>query len=140
GLGQSWQVGNSSLKPYTSGFVIHALLDLARGWQRPNPDTDVLEVRARRHTSPGSAVDKVRARGSPLLLQRTDRPDVKTGREAQVSLRHAVAAALVQGNAGLAQSTGACVADPEVSAMRRKIEVVAAPGLSTIAAEMDVVT
>ena len=30
-----------------------------------------------------------RARGNPLLLQRTDRPDVETGRESQVSLQHA---------------------------------------------------
>jgi 2-methylcitrate dehydratase PrpD len=125
GLGQSWQVGNNSIKPYPSGFVIHPLLDLALDWRRANP---------------GSAVDKVRARGNPLLLQRTDRPDVKTGREAQVSLQHAVAAALVRGKAGLAEFTDACVADPAVSALRRTVEVAAKDSLSTIAAELDIVT
>ena len=108
GLGQSWQVANNSIKPYPSGFVIHPLLDLALDWRRANA---------------GTVVDKVRARGNPLLLQRTDRPDVKTGREAQVSLQHAVAAALVRGKAGLAEFTDSCVADPAVSAMRRKVEV-----------------
>ena len=57
-----------------------------------------------------------------------------------MSLQHAVAVALVVGKAGLDQFTDACVNDPAVSAMRRKIEVAAAPGLSTIAAEMDFVT
>jgi 2-methylcitrate dehydratase PrpD len=65
---------------------------------------------------------------------------VKTGREAQVSLQHAVAAALVRGKAGLAEFTDSCVADPAVSALRRKVEVAAANHLSTIAAEMDIVT
>jgi 2-methylcitrate dehydratase PrpD len=124
GLGKSWQVANNSLKPYPAGFVIHPLLDLALDWRRANPN---------------AVVEKVRARGNPLLLQRTDRPEVRTGRESQVSLQHAVAAALVRGKAGLDQFTDACVNDPAVSAMRRKIEVAAAPGLSTIAAEMDFV-
>jgi 2-methylcitrate dehydratase PrpD len=125
GLGKSWQVANNSLKPYPAGFVIHPLLDLALDWRRANPQ---------------AAVEAVRARGNPLLLQRTDRPEIATGREAQVSLQHAVAAALVLGKAGLAEFTDACVADPAVSAMRRKVEVAVAHGLSTIAAEMDIVT
>jgi 2-methylcitrate dehydratase PrpD len=125
GLGESWQVANNSLKPYPAGFVIHPLLDLALDWRRANPK---------------AVVEKVRARGNPLLLQRTDRPEVRTGRESQVSLQHAVAAALVRGKAGLDQFTDACVNDPAVSAMRRKIEVAAKPSLSTIAAEMEFVT
>ncbi|MBN9086315.1 MAG: MmgE/PrpD family protein [Reyranella sp.] len=125
GLGQDWQVANNSIKPYPSGFVIHPLLDLALDWRRANPK---------------AVVEKVRARGNPLLLQRTDRPEVRTGREAQVSLQHAVAAALVLGRAGLAEFTDACVNDSAVSALRRKVEVAAKDGLSTIAAEMDFVT
>jgi 2-methylcitrate dehydratase PrpD len=125
GLGRSWQVANNSLKPYPSGFVIHPLLDLALDWRRANPN---------------ALVEKVMARGNPLLLQRTDRPDIKTGRESQVSLQHAVGAALVLGKAGLDQFTDACVNDPAVSAMRRKVGVAADEGLSTIAAEMDIVT
>jgi 2-methylcitrate dehydratase PrpD len=125
GLGESWQVANNSIKPYPSGFVIHPLLDLALDWRRAHPK---------------AVVETVRARGNPLLLQRTDRPEVRTGREAQVSLQHAVAAALVLGRAGLAEFTDACVNDPAVSAVRRKVEVAAKDSLSTIAAEMDFVT
>lgn len=125
GLGQSWEVANNSIKPYPAGFVIHPLLDLALEWRKQNP---------------GAVVEKVLARGNPLLVQRTDRPEVATGRESQVSLQHAVAAALVLGKAGLEQFTDACVNDPKVSAMRRRIFVESAPNISTIAVEMEFTT
>jgi 2-methylcitrate dehydratase PrpD len=122
GLGKSWEVNDNSLKPYPAGFVIHLLLDCALDWRRQHP---------------GVAVERVAVRGNPLLLQRTDRPQVATGREAQVSLQHAVAAALVLGKAGLDQFTDACVNDPAVKEMRRKVEVAGDPAISTIAVEMD---
>lgn len=125
GLGQTWEVTNNSTKPYPCGFVIHPLLDCALDWRRDHPT---------------AAVTRVAVRGNPLLVQRTDRPEVATGREAQVSLQHAVAAALVQGKAGLDQFTDACVNDPAVIAMRHKIEVASDPALSTIAVEMDFFT
>ena len=122
GLGTSWEVNNNSIKPYPAGFVIHPLLDGALDWRREHPD---------------AVVERVALRGNPLLLQRTDRPEVATGRESQVSLQHAVAAALVLGKAGLGQFTDTCVNDPAVKAMRRKVEVAADPAISTIAAELD---
>ena len=125
GLGTTWEVTNNSIKPYPCGFVIHPLLDCALDWRRDHPTANVT---------------RVAVRGNPLLLQRTDRPEVATGRESQVSLQHAVAAALVLGKAGLDQFTDACVNDPAVIAMRRKIEVASDPALWTIAAEMDVFT
>src|SRR6185312_14994393 len=88
GLGKSWEVANNSIKPYPAGFVIHPLLDIALDFRRAHPQ---------------AAIERVAFRGNPLLLQRTDRPNVATGREAQVSLQHAVAAALVRGQAGLAE-------------------------------------
>jgi 2-methylcitrate dehydratase PrpD len=122
GLGKSWEVLDNSLKPYPAGFVIHPLLDCALDWRRQNP---------------GVTVERVLVRGNPLLLQRTDRPEVATGRESQVSLQHAVAAALVLGKAGLDQFTDACVNDPAVKAMRRKFDVAGDPAISTIAVEME---
>jgi len=125
GLGKTWELNDNSIKPYPCGFVIHPLLDCALDWRRDHPT---------------ATVTRVAVRGNPLLLQRTDRPDVATGREAQVSLQHAVAAALVQGKAGLDQFTDACVKDPAVVKMRRRIEVASDPAISTIAAEMDFFT
>lgn len=125
GLGKTWQVANNSLKPYPSGFVIHPLLDLALDWRRAHP---------------GLEIERVDVRGNPLLLQRADRAEIATGREAQVSLQHCVAAALFLGKAGLDQLTDASVADPRIKALRTKFACRADPGISTIAAEMDVWT
>jgi 2-methylcitrate dehydratase PrpD len=125
GLGSDWQVANNSIKPYAAGFVIHPLLDLALDWRRAHPEL---------------AVERIAVRGNPLLLQRTDRADIATGREAQVSLQHCVAAALVLGKAGLDQLTDACVADPAIKALRTRFECSADDRISTIAAEMDIWT
>lgn len=122
GLGKTWAVSDNSLKPYPSGFVIHPLLDVALDWRAANP---------------GVEIDRVEVRGNPLLLQRTDRPDVATGREAQVSLQHATAAALLRGKAGLAEFTDDCVNDPKVKALRGRITVAADPKISTIAVQAD---
>jgi 2-methylcitrate dehydratase PrpD len=79
-------------------------------------------------------------RGHPLLGVRTDRPDISTGRESQVSVQHAVAAALTTGKAGLDQFTDACVRDPKVAALRSRVEVLRDEGFSTIAAAVDITT
>ncbi len=61
--------------------------------------------------------------GHPLLKQRTDRPDVTTGRTAQVSVQHGVAVLLLFGDATLERYTDACVQDPAVAEFRRRISV-----------------
>jgi 2-methylcitrate dehydratase PrpD len=125
GWGESWQIMATSYKPYPCGFVIHPVLDCVLDWRRDNPAADVR---------------RVVVRGNPLLSVRADRPDISTGREAQVSVQHAVAAALVTCNAGLDQFTDACVRDPKVQALRSKVEVLRDDDLSTIAAAVDITT
>jgi 2-methylcitrate dehydratase PrpD len=125
GLGESWEIVATSYKPYPCGFVIHPVLDCVLDWRRDNPKAEVT---------------RVVVRGNPLLSVRTDRPDVSTGRESQVSVQHAVAAALVTGKAGLDQFTDACVRDPKVLALRSKVEVVSDSAFSTIAAAVEITT
>jgi 2-methylcitrate dehydratase PrpD len=125
GLGESWQIMATSYKPYPCGFVIHPVLDCVLDWRRDNPKAEVT---------------RVVVRGNPLLAIRTDRPDISTGRESQVSVQHAVAAGLVTGKAGLDQFTDACVRDAKVLALRSKVEVVRDPSFSTIAASVEITT
>jgi 2-methylcitrate dehydratase PrpD len=125
GLGESWEILATSYKPYPCGFVIHPVLDCVLDWRRDYP---------------AAAVTRVVVRGNPLLAHRTDRPEISTGRESQVSVQHAVAAALVHGAAGLDQFTDACVTDPRVEALRRKVEVLRDASLSTIAAFVEIST
>jgi 2-methylcitrate dehydratase PrpD len=125
GLGENWEIMATSYKPYPCGFVIHPVLDCVLDWRSEHPAAEVT---------------RVTVRGNPLLGIRTDRPDVSTGRESQVSVQHAVAAALVTGKAGLDQFTDACVRDSEVLALRRKVEFISDDAFSTIAAAVDITT
>jgi len=125
GLGETWELAQNAIKPYPCGFVIHPFLDVVLDWRRQHPD---------------DAIERVVLRGNPLLSDRTDRPDISTGAESQVSVQHAVAAALVRGQAGLAQFTDACARDPALVAMRRRIAVVRDPAVATIAAQVELCT
>jgi 2-methylcitrate dehydratase PrpD len=125
GWGEEWQIMATSYKPYPCGFVIHPVLDCVLDWRRENEVADVV---------------RIVVRGNPLLGVRADRPDVSTGREAQVSVQHAVAAALVFGKAGLDQFTDACVHDPDVLKLRSKVEVVRDESFPTTAAAVEITT
>jgi 2-methylcitrate dehydratase PrpD len=125
GLGETWEIERNSIKPYPCGFVIHPVLDCVLDWRRDHPS---------------AAVERVIVRGHPLLSDRTDRPDVATGSESQVSVQHAVAAALVTGKAGLDQFSDACVRDRAVLALRRKVEVIRDPAIATVAAAVELWT
>jgi 2-methylcitrate dehydratase PrpD len=124
-LGESFEIMATSYKPYPCGFVIHPVLDCVLDWRREHPAMEVT---------------RVVVRGNPLLAHRTDRPAIATGRESQVSVQHAVAAALVHGAAGLGQFTDACVTDPRVSALRGKVAVLRDEPFSTIAAAVEITT
>jgi 2-methylcitrate dehydratase PrpD len=125
GLGERWEIMLTSYKPYPCGFVVHPAIDCVLGWRRENPKV---------------LVDKVVVTGNPLMAARADRPNISTGRESQVSMQHAVAAALTFGKAGLEQFTDACVNDPAVRALRGKVEVLRDDKYSTVAAAVAITT
>jgi 2-methylcitrate dehydratase PrpD len=125
GLGERFEIMATSYKPYPCGFVIHPVLDCVLDWRRDHRDAEVT---------------RVVVRGNPLLAHRTDRPEISTGRESQVSVQHAVGAALVHGKAGIDEFTDACVSDPRVEALRRKVEVERDESFSTIAVAVEITT
>ncbi|HXW27082.1 MAG TPA: MmgE/PrpD family protein [Xanthobacteraceae bacterium] len=107
GLGDTWELMQNAYKPYPNGVVLHPVIDAC------------LELRPK--VGDPARIDRVMVQGHPLLRERADRPNVTTGREAQVSLQHSVAVAFLFGAAGVAQYTDACVNDPAVLALRRKV-------------------
>jgi len=125
GLGETWEILGTAYKPYPCGFVIHPVLDCVLDWRRANP---------------AAVVEKVVVTGNPLLAVRTDRPDISTGREAQVSTQHAVAAALHRGAAGVEEFTDAYVNDPEVAVLRGKVHVVRDETFKTTSATAEITT
>jgi 2-methylcitrate dehydratase PrpD len=125
GLGETWEIIKTSYKPYPCGFVLHPVLDCVLDWRRDNP---------------AAAIAKVKVTANPLLAARTDRPNISTSGQSQVSVQHAVAAALVTGNAGVEQFADACVNDPKVQALRGQVEVVRDASFATVAAAVEITT
>ena len=99
GLGARWEVMSNTYKPYPCGVVL-------------NP---VIEACLALHGDPAmtaAELERIELTGHSLLRERTDRPEPRSGREAQVSAQHAVAVSLFLGRAGLDEFSDACVADP----------------------------
>jgi 2-methylcitrate dehydratase PrpD len=107
GLGDSWELMQNAYKPYPNGVVLHPVIDAC------------LELRPQ--VGDVARIERVMVRGHPLLRERADRPNVTTGREAQVSLQHSVAVAFLYGAAGVKEYSDACVNDPAVLALRAKV-------------------
>jgi 2-methylcitrate dehydratase PrpD len=108
GLGHSWELMQNAYKPYPCGVVLHPVIDAC------------LELRPK--VGDLGRIERIAVKGHPLLRERADRPGVTAGREAQVSLQHSVAVALLYGAAGVKEYSDACVNDPAVLALRRKVE------------------
>ena len=118
-LGEHWEMTRVAYKPYPSGVVLHALIDACLEHRK--------DLRIAKHIQ----VDL-----SPLAVERTDRPEPRNAIEARLSAQHAVAVALLQGDAGLEQFSDAAALDPEVQALRRRIGVAADPSLDKMAARI----
>jgi len=122
-LGERWEMEHVAYKPYPSGVVLHALIDAC------------LEHRE----SLGQALKNgqtLEVQLHPLAIERTDRPEPRNAIEARLSAQHAVAVALLHGEAGLAQFSDAAAVDGKVQALRRRIGVAADPGLDKMAARI----
>ncbi|WP_072392670.1 MmgE/PrpD family protein [Hyphomicrobium sp. CS1BSMeth3] len=122
-LGETWELLQNTYKPYPAGIVVHPVIDA------------VLALRQEHVLAPDN-IERIVVRGHPLLAARTDRPHVTSGREAQVSVQHSVAAALLFGEACLAQYTDTCVRDPAALALRAKVQVERDAGIAVEAAAL----
>src|SRR6185312_5066396 len=67
------------------------------------------------------AIERVDLIVHPLVLELTGKRTPRRGLEGKFSVYHACAAALLFGNAGEAEFSDACVADPAVIALRERI-------------------
>ncbi|MBI1207156.1 MAG: MmgE/PrpD family protein [Azospirillum sp.] len=97
-LGALWEIGENTYKPYPVGVVVNPVIDAC------------LQLRERDRLSLAE-VASIEISGHPLLRQRTDRPDIATGREGQVSAQHAIAIVLLRGRAGLEEFSDQAVAE-----------------------------
>lgn len=116
GLGTRWEILNNTYKPYACGVVINPVIDACLELRR--------QLAAPGHAPTESVISRVTVRGTPLLLDRANRPNIETAREAQVSAQHLAAVALLHGAAGLQPVTDSTVSDRQIHALRERIDLV----------------
>ncbi|HSR13819.1 MAG TPA: MmgE/PrpD family protein [Thermodesulfobacteriota bacterium] len=109
GLGDDWELTRNAYKPFPSGIVMHGAV------------TGALEIARESHPDP-AAIEGVDLEVHPLCLQLTGRRQPKTAQEATFSVFHWVAVALIDGRIGIGQFKDSCVADPQVIALRDRIQ------------------
>ncbi len=112
GLGDSYEILLNTYKPYPCGVVIHPSLD---GCIRMK----------REHGLASDDIEAVELRVHPLVLELTGNKTPRTGLEGKFSVYHAVGAALVLGQVGVAEFTDEVVQDSRVTAVRDRVSAVA---------------
>ena len=123
GLGENWEILNNTFKPYPCGVVLNPVIEAC------------LALHADGGFDPGEIV-AVELTGHPLLRRRTDRPGVTSGRLAQVSAQHAVAAGLLRGKADLDSFSDAWVGDPELRGFGEKLRFTDDPSFALESARL----
>ena len=116
-IGRHWEVLGNAYKPYPCGIVIHSAIDACLELVRrnmPNPD-EIAEVAF--DVTPGA-----------LALCWHKLPESEL--EAQVSLYHWLAAALIHGEAGIAQAQLACIQDTRVRDLQSRLTATSNPALA----------
>lgn len=117
-LGERWELMGNTYKPYPCGVVLNPVVEAC------------LQVSGMRNTAAliPEEVVSIELTGHPLLRQRTDRPNVQSGRASQVSAQHAVAVSLLRGRAGLNEFSDAAVRDPKVRTLGNTVVFKDDPG------------
>ncbi|WP_291977174.1 MmgE/PrpD family protein [Chelatococcus sp.] len=122
-LGEDWEIERNALKAYPSGVVLGPVIDAA------------LELAGKVDLA---QVAKIVVTGNPLLLERADRAQVETGREAKLSIQHSVASALLGRAIGIGDYTDEAVARLDVRRLRSKVSARPSADFALDAARLDV--
>ena len=110
GWGEHFELMLNAYKPYPCGIVIHAALDACLEIVEQLPaDAQFQSVKLTVH---------------PLTMSLTDRREPKDEMEGMISLYHWAAAAFVRRRAGIAEMRQSALDDPEIIALRNRIEAV----------------
>jgi 2-methylcitrate dehydratase PrpD len=110
-LGQRYEIGLNTYKPFACGIVAHPAIDAAIQLQRAHrfsPDT----------------IESVTVKVHPLVLNLMGKTQPRTGLEGKFSIYHAIAVALVTARGGNQAFSDAAVLNPTVIAVRQKINVI----------------
>lgn len=111
GLGERWEAGLNSYKPFACGIVIHPTIDGCIAL-RDELGADIEHI------------ESVELQTHPLVLELTGKTEPRTGLEGKFSVYHAAAAALIMGDGSPEAFTDTAVADTRLVDLRRKVRAV----------------
>jgi len=117
-LGVQFEILNNAYKPYPCGIVIHPTIDAC------------LDI-ATRHSPRFETIEQVELEVHPDALSLAWRKLPVTVLDAQVSLYHWAAAALVYGEAGIEQGELPCIEDARVRALQPRISAIVKSSLAS---------
>jgi len=115
-LGSTYEISVNSYKPFACGVVMHPTID------------GCIQLR-NEHKLTASVIDRIDLRVHPLVLELTGKKTPATGLEGKFSIYHAAAAAIVEGEGGVAQFSDRAVRLPEVIALRDRVSTTVDPAI-----------
>lgn len=123
----AWETERNAFKPFPCGIVCHPAIDAAN----------------QLHAELGEAartgkIRAVHAKVHPLVIELTSKRTPKDGLEAKFSVFHAIAVGLLTGKATPSQYLDEVVTDPQVVAVRDRVEAEIGEGLEADAAVLRV--
>lgn len=107
-LGERYEILSNMYKPYACGLVVHAAID------------GCIELAREHHLRPDQ-IEQVELTVSPLVLELTGKREPQSGLEGKFSVYHAAAVGILYGAAGEAQFSDEVVRNPDVIALRRRV-------------------
>ena len=125
GLGERYEIGLNTYKPFACGIVAHPAIDAA------------IQLREAHNLKP-EQIKSVALKVHPLVLNLMGKTEPATGLEGKFSVFHAVAAALVTGRGGDQAFSDKAVQDPTIIALRKKVEAVVDPAIKADQVDMTV--
>ena len=125
GLGERYEAGLNTYKPFACGIVAHPAIDAA------------IQLRAANALKP-EQIASVELKAHALTLNLMGKTEPRTGLEGKFSIYHATAVALVTGRGGDQAFRDAAVNDPTVVAVRKKVVVLVDPAIKPDQVDMTV--
>lgn len=125
GLGQRYELSQNTYKPFPTGIVVHAAIDV------------MLRLK-KEHLFEATAIRKIKVLVTPNALTFGFRPQPANDLEAKFSIQHWVAAAALRGKAGIGEGTPDVVRDPEIVRLRSVADVEADASLPPNGARLTV--
>jgi len=107
-LGERFEISFNTYKPFACGIVIHPSIDACA------------QLRAQGITA--DQVERIDLRVHSLVLELTGKKEPKDGLQGKFSVYHGAAVGLIHGRAGEHEFSDAVVNDPEVVALRARVQ------------------